>query len=329
MKGFTHFACRSSENKNSILIFFRKNRKTWGKEVKEKNGEEAKKKKKEKVKNDNDYSFHYFNIIYKFFFLLFLSTPNMSSKDYAHLQDLVPQLVLDYQITSKSRKLSKVAPQNTDKIIKSINRDVSKKKHFFDLVSKKDHCLLKVYRFIQETAPNDDEYVPEVASHDSKLDPRYISNRFLGEKYIRQDVLHNESKRKSLKEIVNKHYDFQTRMKIEREQLLQKFENGKRSETNNASIKLRKLSGVNSDIMNNKLEKMDSDFQEELRKFDEYVYYKMKNLSKESSTLLIRLNIPFFSISTDYEYPRLQKDKEFIVNYINNVMNKEGHQVEK
>lgn len=253
----------------------------------------------------------------------------MTSKDYAHLQDLVPQLVLDYQITSKSRKLSKLTPQNTDKIIKSVNRDVSKKKHFFDLVAKKEHYLLKIYRFLHDTAPNDDEYVPDEASHDSKLDPKYISNRFLGEKYIRQNVLQNKSRYERLKEIMSKHHEFQTRMKTEREQLLQKYENEKRSESKNSSVKLQKLNGMNSDIMNSKLEKMENDFQEELRKFDEYVYYKMKNLATESNALLTRLNIPFFSISTDYEYPSLHKDKEFIVNYINNALDKEGHQVKK
>lgn len=247
----------------------------------------------------------------------------MTSKDHAYLQSVVPQLVLNYQLTSKSRKLTKLTNQNVNKIIKSINQEDSKKKYLLELIGKKDHYIQKINKFLHDNAPNDDEYIPEDVSQDSKLDPKYISNRYLAQKYIRQNVLNNKAKYQILKDTINKHYKFQKTMKEDREQMIQKFTERKKSLFKNGSTGLQKLVELDNTIMNNKLEKMQKDFDKELAKYDEYVYYKMKNLVNESSSSMIQLNIPFFCISSDYEYPSLDKDKEFIVEYINGIVSKD------
>ncbi|ODV67538.1 hypothetical protein HYPBUDRAFT_161103 [Hyphopichia burtonii NRRL Y-1933] len=268
-----------------------------------------------------------------------------STKD-SQLQSAIHTIISHYDLTSKSKKYSNLTPANSQRITKSVLGNKLKKASLLELVGKKDYYTQKVHKLLNESiqGPSRDSSIDstepgssgDLSTRTSRtntiqsdtrqgtLDPKYITNRYLAEKYIRTVVLTDQSKVNGLKELIEKHHQYQKKMKQQREIIIEKFNFEKNQLLSKRQSGLSKLNSTNELIDGKKLENLTALLNDELNKFNDLMIFELKKLSQDSENLLYNYQIPFFCINEHYKYPDLNDDKVYVLDLLGDLLDRKS-----
>ncbi|CAK7895784.1 hypothetical protein CAAN1_05S05226 [[Candida] anglica] len=211
-----------------------------------------------------------------------------------HLRDTVHYTIESYVSQSKSKQLKHLIPSNEKRIVSLIKKDKSYQQELRDTLSKRDYYVNKLNKSLnalvesnRNTPIEDEEAKTEntrpKSNVESELDSRFISNRYHAEKYI-QNL--DDTSREKLRQVVRKHYMFQRHYENKRKAMI------KDPSFNDAELD-KKLDELTLEIAN-----------------------KQQALHQESIKLLEELKIPFFVLEKGWEYPELDTDKIYILQYL-------------
>lgn len=117
----------------------------------------------------------------------------------------VEEIIKQYQLTSRSKKLRNLNIKNTKKIAKSIDSSKFKK-----LLSKRTQTINDLYLYL-------DKSIKDGALDKTNLDSQFITNKYLAEKYLREYIIHSEEKRSIIKEMILRHKTYQQEMQTKRQ----------------------------------------------------------------------------------------------------------------
>ncbi|KAK6462037.1 hypothetical protein DFJ63DRAFT_313187 [Scheffersomyces coipomensis] len=233
-------------------------------------------------------------------------------------------------------KFPRLIKRNQSHIIKLINENKNHVK-FVGLLNNRDYFDKKAQQYLNDLEGGDvngnnyDERPPSSSSSSSSsanssreptlIDPRFITNRYHAEQYIKNNILSNANKTNKLKQLMNDHFNLSDQWVKDRELISEKYNhdiNNLQSdiESLNNEDETRKLATTKLQILEQKLQDLETSKLDELNKFDESVSFKSKKLSYESSSLLKELNLPFFNIAQVYKYPTLVKDQEYLIQFL-------------
>ncbi|CCE86330.1 Piso0_004813 [Millerozyma farinosa CBS 7064] len=205
-----------------------------------------------------------------------------------------------YEQSSKSKKYQRIAIGNESKITKSVLK--YNRKNFIDLLSKRDYYSSKINKLLNE-AVTDSDIVPDHKkdAQGTKLEPKYIANRFHASRYLETIILNDSSKKERIRALITKHFDLQSHLKELRENIIAKYKS-----TNDPKTK--------------------SILKEELNKWEEKAIYNLKNYAIETNEVMTDLKVPFFYIDPDYSYPDLDSDKIYLLDLMKEKVITSEHQ---
>lgn len=148
----------------------------------------------------------------------------------------------------------------------------------------------------------------EMESETGSLSSRYISHRYLADKYIRETVMTDNDLRKRVVALMRNQQKFQQEYEGSRKLLIEGIMGD-----GTLGVKLSKLINHNKQANEAKLKAI-------IDQFDAEFYVKCKSLAQETSQTLAKLGIPFFNIHSEYRYPALELDKAYMLNYLMHVL---------
>ncbi|CAG87259.2 DEHA2D14102p [Debaryomyces hansenii CBS767] len=225
----------------------------------------------------------------------------------------VHNCIKTYELTSKSKRFSRLTFEHESKIAKSIN--LNHKEKFLDILSKRDHYIGKLNKLLNDS-------ITDEADHSSKgqnrlvagPDPRYITNRHHAKQYIINNVLPNTNKSQIIEQLISKHSKLQDNYKESRESILKGHKDSIKNLQPNT--KLSKLSNINAQIKDHSINNKRVELTNELDALDDMIIFNSKQYSIETYETLQSLKIPYFFIDEMYKYPQLDDDRVYMLDLL-------------
>lgn len=231
------------------------------------------------------------------------------------IKHAIHNCIKTYDLTSKSKKFSKLTFRNEGKIIKSIN--AKEKDKFYDLLSKRDYYTTKLYKLLNDSITSEVTENETEITHNRIIngpDPKFMTNRYLARKYVESQILPDDYKRQAIKSLILKHFAFQRSSKESREEIIKKFEESVKMMKPNA--KLSKLASTNAHIKDHAINNKKIDLDNELNSLNDKIVFSQKNYSKEACESLQDLKVPFFCTDEEYKYPQLDGDRKYVLDLL-------------
>lgn len=186
-----------------------------------------------------------------------------------------------------------------------------------DYSDKQSYYKHKLYKLLHENAPD-----TRVSSSSTLLlNPSYICNRHLALSYLKHHILGKPSCKVQLRRLVEKHASAQHAWRKSRAQLATKYDEQKSAAQREIQRKAEgyhpsKMQKMLQEFTDTKLHKIADELLHALAQFDLYVYRSCRTMSTDLAKTLKAMRIPFFCTDEAYCYPELQRDQEFVLDKI-------------
>lgn len=228
------------------------------------------------------------------------------------IKSAIHNCIKTYELTSKSKRFSKITFENEAKIIESINKNHKEK--FMDTLSKRDYYAGKINKLLNDSITDDDSSNMKLKNQANGPDPRYITNRYHAKQYVINSIMSNEVKVKKIKDVIGKHFALQDDYKISRDTILKKHDDSIKNLKPNTS--LSKLSSTNAQIKNHTVNSKNAQLNHEIEILNDKIIFNSKQYVIETHEILQSMKIPFFYIDEVYKYPQLDEDKKFMLDLL-------------
>lgn len=225
----------------------------------------------------------------------------------------VHNCIKTYELTSKSKRFSKLTFENESKITKSIN--LNHKEKFLDILSKRDHYIGKLNKLLNDSIADEEDHSNKGQNRLVEgPDPKYITNRHHAKQYILNNILSDTSKLQIIEQLISKHFLLQDNYKESRESILKGHHDSIKNLQPNT--KLSKLSNINTQIKDHSINNKRVELTNELDALDDMIIFNSKQYNIETYETLQSLKIPFFFIDEMYKYPQLEDDKVYMLDLL-------------
>lgn len=227
-----------------------------------------------------------------------------------------------YELTSKSKRFSKLTFENESKITKSI--ELKHKEKFLDILSKRDHYVGKLNKLLNDSVPDEVDNKRKDQARNVVIgpDPKHITNRYHAKQYIVNNILPNKNKMQIIEQLILKHFELQNRYKESREKILKDYQDSVRNLHPNT--KLSKLTNLNEQIKDHSVKNERIKLNNELEALDDKIIFNSKQYSIETFETLQSLKVPYFYIDEMFKYPQLDDDRIYVLDLLVKLRNKDS-----
>lgn len=231
--------------------------------------------------------------------------------------------------TNTSKKYPRLTLDNENKLIKSIKENHRQK--YLELLNKRDYYVHKLNTLLNESIDDESsqlesflanqftsdakqDFVPRNNEKNHDFNPKYITKRLHATQYVMDYVIPDVSKTNKIKDLIQKHFKFQQDFEEKRKKLIEKAHD--EINTTKLETSISKLAKINSNMVETKKTRIKEKLEQNLARIDQEILMRSANLANESKSALKELHIPFFDIHESFLYPELEKDQEFMLDYL-------------
>ncbi|CUM47592.1 uncharacterized protein AC631_05171 [Debaryomyces fabryi] len=234
----------------------------------------------------------------------------------------VHNCIKTYELTSKSKRFSKLTFENESKITKSI--ESKHKEKVLDILSKRDHYIGKLNKLLNDSIPDEVDHnkKDQVRAVVEGPDPKYITNRYHAKQYIVNNILPNKNKLQTIEQLIFKHFKLQDSYKESRETILKDHQDSIKNLRPNT--KLSKLSNLNEQIKDHSVNNEKIKLNNELEALDDKIIFNSKQYSIETFETLQSLKVPYFYIDELFKYPQLADDRIYVLDLLVKLITKDS-----